>query len=160
MDEENGLDNTPQLKLHCNCRFYEHYNMCCSHIMTVLSAHQVKDVENISPSNERWTKRYQWEKYAEVDKTIMPLDPIAAKKIKEIDEAPIDLMNNLDATLEQQKRFEDEHTEIDFNGVSKTQKEINEWQMNFSRNEKKDQQDGDEPKKSELAFETQEPEDR
>ena len=55
-------------------------------------------------------------------------------------------MNNLDATLEQQKRFEDEHTEIDFNGVSKTQKEINEWQMNFRENEKKiDGKGDDEP---------------
>ena len=31
----------------------------------------------------------------------MPLDPTAARKIKEMDEAPIELMNNLDAQLEQ-----------------------------------------------------------
>jgi hypothetical protein len=75
------------LKLHCNCRFYEHYNITCSHIMTVLTAHQVKDIESISTANERWTKRYQWEKYAEVDKSIMPLDPQRSKKIRRMDEA-------------------------------------------------------------------------
>lgn len=55
--------------------------------MTVLTAHQVKDIESISTANERWTKRYQWEKYAEVDKSIMPLDPQRSKKIRRMDEA-------------------------------------------------------------------------
>ena len=74
--------------------------------MAVLGAHQVRDITNISPSNERWTKRYQWENYAEVDKEIMPLDPIKSKQIQQLDDAGVELMNNLTAA-EQQKAFDD-----------------------------------------------------
>ena len=72
---------------------------------------QVRDITNISPSNERWTKRYQWEKYANVDKSIMPLDPRVARKIRDMDEKPIELMNNLEAGYEQ-KEFDDDHIDI------------------------------------------------
>ena len=65
----------------------------------------MRDIPNISPSNERWTKRYQWEKYANVDKSIMPLDPTVARKLKEIDDQPVEIMNNLDAY--QEKNFDD-----------------------------------------------------
>jgi hypothetical protein len=87
-------------KLVCNCRFYTIYNLSCSHIMQVLTVNQVRDITNVSPCNERWTKRYQWEKYANVDKTIMPLDPRVARKIKEMDEKPIEMMNNLEAAAD------------------------------------------------------------
>ena len=71
-----GGDGQEKIKLQCNCSFYQKWNISCSHVMAVLGAHQVRDITNISPSNERWTRRYQWENYAEVDKDIMPLDPV------------------------------------------------------------------------------------
>ena len=41
----------------------------------------------------------------------MPLDPRVARKIRDMDEKPIELMNNLEAGYEQ-KEFDDDHIDI------------------------------------------------
>jgi hypothetical protein len=64
--------------------------------MQVLSVNQVRDISNISPCNERWTKRYQWEKYSNVDKSILPLDATVARRLKEVDELPLEVMNSVE----------------------------------------------------------------
>lgn len=89
--------------------------------MQVMQVNQVRDISNISPSNERWTKRYQWEKYANVDKSIMPLDPTVARKLKEIDDQPVEIMNDLDAY--QEKNFDEKEQDIS-EPLNKHQKRI------------------------------------
>lgn len=78
----------------CNCKFFWHNQYYCSHIFCVLNTCQVRTAADLKPL-ERWTKRYQWEKFKNEDLNLVPLSPanehklaeMEAKKLEELDEA-------------------------------------------------------------------------
>lgn len=111
----------------CNCRFYCHYNIACNHIMSVLNYHQVRSIANIHPSNERWTKRYQWENYSEVDKNLKPMDAQLQRQLREIDHAETDVIYEVDEdeAVAQKKMFDD-HGPLEEN---ESNRKVNEMQQ-------------------------------
>ena len=57
--------------LACNCSFFVHNRMLCTHMFAVLNKYQIRSAEKLKP-NERWTKRFNWENFKDTDLTLTP----------------------------------------------------------------------------------------
>eukprot|EP00347_Sterkiella_histriomuscorum_P023960 403332789 len=80
--------------INCNCKFFQISSLYCRHIFTALNFLQVKSLAN-AKTFERWTKRVQWENYAQQNTMIQPMSLKAERKIQEMEQKPLQGLHNI-----------------------------------------------------------------